>query len=471
MSLADAARGAYARAPLWLRSTAGQLMAQVPTDVLYGPAYRSVSSDIDRAATDERFCASRRERLLRDALIRASRATAYSSRLATIDLEDVRPFDVLERLPVLERAAVAHDPAAYLCRPAASMDLVTTGGTGGTPLSFYLDRDRSPREWAFINAVWSAAGYRPGDRRAVLRGIEFGGRGRTSSWDPALRELALSPFELTNDVMSQHLELLTTYRIQWIHGYPSAVSALCAFGANVHWQPPETMKGVLLISEPVYAHQRHLIQNVLPGRPILPFYGQSERVAIAREMASAPDTYEFEPLYGIAELLDDYGQRVATQGGRGRLVGTGFISRGMPLLRYDTGDSAELVEHPGPANGHRLIVRSIWGRWPQEFLVGRAGNLISMTALNIHSTAYSTVRQFQFYQDTPGVAVMRVVPLDDGDTSPGELLLREFAAKVSRVLELRVQVVSSLETTIRGKQAFIDQRLPIHHPDAQSDQT
>ncbi|HEY5473675.1 MAG TPA: hypothetical protein VIK32_10840, partial [Candidatus Limnocylindrales bacterium] len=149
---------------------------------------------------------------------------------------------------------------------------------------------------------------------------------------------------------------------------------------------------------------------------------------------------------------------------RGRLLGTGFVSQGMPLLRYDTGDTAELVETAAPSNGYRLTVKAIWGRRCQEFLVGRAGNAVSKTALNIHSQAYSRVRQFQFFQDTPGRAVLRVVPLVAGDREAGEALLRAFAAKVAHVVELRLEVLDTLPATSRGKCLFIDQRLAIAGP-------
>lgn len=464
MPLAGVARGAYARSPLWTRAAVGTLLAALPPRLLYGSDYRSLSRDLRRASTDEEYCRSERDRLLRETLLRASDAPAYSKHLADIDLKKADPLGTLAGLPVLDRAAVARDPRGHLCVPASAMDMVTTGGTGGTPLSFFLDRDRSPREWAFVTSIWSRAGYCLGDRRAVLRGLGFGGHGRTWFWDPALRELALSPFDLTDEVMSGYLELLTAYRIQWLHGYPSAVSALCSFAARAEWQPPAALEGVLLISEPVYSHQTELIHKVLPGRVVLPFYGQSERVSIAGEVPGELGTYEFEPLYGIPDLVDDHGHPVTAAGARGRLLGTGFISRGMPLLRYDTGDTAELVELACPSNGHRLTVRAIWGRRRQEFLVGREGNPISMTALNIHSSAYSNVRQFQFFQDTPGVAVLRVVPLVRGDTAAAESLRREFAAKVAHVLDLHLELVDALPLTLRAKSTFIDQRLGVSEP-------
>ena len=48
--------------------------------------------------------------------------------------------------------------------------------------------------------------------------------------------------------------------------------------------------------------------------PILPFYGLTERVAIAGEVLGQPQTYAFEPLYGVAELLDERGVTVSRKG-------------------------------------------------------------------------------------------------------------------------------------------------------------
>lgn len=465
MVLADMARGMYARAPLWTRAALGVAMAPIPVTLLYGSAYRDLVDSIERSRVDERFTRDWRDRKLREVLSASSRAPGYAAALAEAGLGQRDPFDVLAALPVLTREQLLDaGGAAYLSRPASELDLVTTGGTAGRPLPFYLDRDRSPREWAFVNSIWSSVGYRPGDRRAVIRGIRFPDMEKGWSWDPGLRELSLSPFDLSDEKIAEFLSLIERYRIRWLHGYPSAISLVCAYALRAGWTPPEELAGCLLISEPVYRHERDLMRRALPGRSVLAFYGQSERVSMAGETLESPGVYRFEPLYGIAELVDDSGSPVERVGTRGRLVGTGFISQGMPLLRYDTGDTAELVEVAGASNNHRLAVRKIWSRYGQEYLVGKHGNLIPEAAVEFHISIEHGIREFQFFQDAPGVATLRVAPEVRGDVQAAESLRSEFLRQVSHVIDLRLEVVDEIETSPRGKRLVIDQRLKVDVP-------
>ena len=82
----------------------------------------------------------------------------------------------------------------------------------------------------------------------------------------------------------------------------------------------------------------------------------------------------------------------------------------MPFIRYDTGDSAKLVALPNAANGYCLTVRGITPKHGTEYLMGRSGTLIAIKGIisNLQGTAYG-IREYQFYQDTPGEAVVRLV--------------------------------------------------------------
>jgi phenylacetate-CoA ligase len=184
-------------------------------------------------------------------------------------------------------------------------------------------------------------------------------------------------------------------------------------------------------------------------------------VAFASARADDPDVFEFEPLYGYTELVDDDGAPVVAAGMSGRIISTGLLFRGMPFIRYDTGDTAELVALPNPINGYRLTVRDIRPKHAVEYLVGRSGALIAIKGIisNLQGTAYG-IREYQFYQDTPGEALVRVVPLSRNATdfsSYRDLLNR----KLSGELRVAVEIVDRIPMTPRGKRKFIDQRLDL----------
>jgi phenylacetate-CoA ligase len=93
--------------------------------------------------------------------------------------------------------------------------------------------------------------------------------------------------------------------------------------------------------------------------------------------------------------------------------------------------------------------------------MGRSGALIAIKGIisNLQGTAYG-IREYQFYQDTPGEAVVRLVPLSSGATDFSnyrDLLNRKLAGE----LRVVVEIVDRIATTPRGKRRFIDQRLDL----------
>ena len=77
------------------------------------------------------------------------------------------------RIPVLSSASVVAHARDMCTRPPETLDTGSTGGPSGTPVKFYLDRSRSPIEYAFVHEAWSRAGFHAGDPRCVFRGVEL----------------------------------------------------------------------------------------------------------------------------------------------------------------------------------------------------------------------------------------------------------------------------------------------------------
>jgi phenylacetate-CoA ligase len=446
-------------APPFVRRAAGRLASLLPPERRFGSAYARTLADLRRARADpgfvEQYQADKLDALLASC---ADRNGRYQRIFAEAGLSRPRAGD-LAKLPVLTREQLRGHEEDFLVAPRATLDLVTTSGTSGQPLSLYLDRDRSVREWAFLNHIWSWIGYRPGDVRATVR-LAFTPRpgGRMWEYDPGLRELRLSPFHLTPDVMDEYLRQIAKHRVAYLHGYPSALMVLAIHALRVGWRPPESLRGVLPISEVMYETQRRLAAEAFGLLPVQPVYGMSEKVAIAGERG-APFDYSFEPLYGVTEIVDGVGRPVAS-GERGRVVATGFICPSMPLLRYDTGDRATLVEPAQRSNGWRLRARNPSSHWVAEFLVGRGGAPIGLTSLIFPGRAYNLIRAYQYFQDTPGVAVMRVVPLPGVASRDLQPIVDEMRARTTGTLEIRMELVADLPSA-RGKRKYVEQRIPL----------
>lgn len=463
----DTLRGAYVRGPDWSRRLVGPLLATVPAAMRYGRTYSAMRQLIRRSERDPQFARDYQTTELRRLLAHAYASCGHYRESFRISFGGSPPdFSAmtvadLRRLPVLDSAFVRSNPGAFLAGDARRVDTLMTSGSTGEPMLVYLDRARSPREIAFVHHIWSRIGYRLHHRRAVLRAIPIRDVDRKPwTYDSALGELLLSPIRLLPAVMDRYLRLIEDYRINFLHGYPSAITILAAHARRQGWRPPASLLGVLPISESLFAYQREIIREAFGGVGVQPFYGLTEKVAFAGEVEGEPDVYEFEPLYGYTELVTGEGEPVTRVGETGRIVSTGFINAAMPLFRYDTNDTGTLVQRPSLENGFRLRVRGIRSRWNQDFLVGRDGELISVTAINIYHPAYPNVRTFRFVQDTPGIATLQLVPAPGTGDDELSSFVRGIQDRLGTGLVLRREILDEIPANARGKRGLIDQRLP-----------
>ncbi|MEZ5875711.1 MAG: hypothetical protein R3D30_13155 [Hyphomicrobiales bacterium] len=176
MSVLDIARGAYVRSPKVIRDAVSPALALLPVSLKYGRAYQDWREAIALSRIDPAFTQGRRIAALRALLTKAyAGSTFWRARLEETfgsrpDLAQAS-FDDLWALPVLTKDTLRDAGDAALAQSAALLDRASTSGSSGQPLLFWLDKDRSPREFAFVNDVWSRTGYREGEARCVLRGL------------------------------------------------------------------------------------------------------------------------------------------------------------------------------------------------------------------------------------------------------------------------------------------------------------
>ena len=469
MKLMDILRGAYVRSPPVFRSMLDPAVALLPTRFKFGHSYQLWRRRIAAAAADPAIADRQHRAALRALLAKAHGGSPfYRQRIeaafgSAFDPARIEPAD-LRALPVVGKQELRAAGAGALAVPHWQVDHAETAGSNAEkPFSFYLDKDRSAREMAFVYDAWSAVGYGERDARASFRGFGLGPDGtRSHEWDPALRELRLSVFPLTAREAATYLDLIDARRIRYLYGYPSAIELFCRHARALGRTPRLPVKGILPISEPLFDHQRALIRDVLGNPPFACFYGLSEKVLFAAEIPGRDGVYEFNPLYGLAELVDEAGEAVIEPGREGRLVGTGFLSTGMPFIRYDTGDRARLVAPPNPENGQRLRVSHLTPRRKPEYLIDAQGARVVATALTSQDERiFKGIAEFQLYQDTPGRVVVRYMPAEDGDAADVARFIGDLQARGQGRLLYTAEPVSRLATGRAGKRAFIDQRLDL----------
>ena len=354
-----------------------------------------------------------------------------------------------DQVPILQKEDVADRVSAFTRRhvPARS---VTTGGTGGRPLSLRISLASFVTEWVYIEHAWRSGGVSLTDPKITFRGSSLG-RGFSHEkilFQPMYNQYLVSPFDLREEVFRDLLQRVADFRARAIWGYPSAITAFAQWVAATGPHPAlREVQALLLASEAAFDWQLDLMREVF-GATVVRWYGQSEKVLFASGCVDG-HSYHVLPSYGLPEAVG------------GRLIGTGFTNRAMPLLRYDTEDQGSLSPGPCSCGLPFTILSGVKGRWDQAMLWGANDEPISTTALNFHDRVFEQFSRFQFCQENAGLVKLLVVPI------PGRLdderLLRSavdaLQRRVGDVLRIEGSYVGEADLlSERGKLAVVDQR-------------
>ncbi len=466
MSLSTEARRVLEGLPAPAREALESTVAFLPRPWLYGATFRGVRAMLARSERESvPAMHARQDARLRELVAWAhARVPFYRQAMAGrgVRPEHVRGAADLPLLPLIDKETLREHGGELLAEgvPEGARERVSTGGTSGAPLRFWIDRGRSATEWAFMTWQWGRVGYRPGARRAVLRGVLVGGDDPddVAAWRPLLDELALSTFKLSARTLDRYLAAIARRKPAFFHAYPSSAEHFARLLAAVPAARRPRFHALLLGSENVYPAQRAFLEEAY-GCPVFAWYGHSEKCLLGGGCEHSSD-YHLFPEYGVLEVVDDDDRPVAP-GERGTIVGTGFMNRVMPFLRYRTDDRATLVAEPCACGRPYPRVRDIEGRWHGERLFGDGGRVFPMTALNTHGRAFDRVLRFRIRQERAGEAVVFVVPGAGYGPADETAIRTEYDRRACGTVRFTVTRVDELPLTGRGKFQFIEQLIPL----------
>lgn len=450
----------YDRLPQGIKSGIGFAYRQLPTSFRRGQHYKSfkrLAEEGESWSADEIQAYQLKE--LRRTLHQANAYCPYYTRTfaeAGFRPENLRTFDDLVNCPLItKRDIIDHrEEMVSTSQPKSAQLYITTGGSTGIPVGFYLHKGISrPKESAFLETMWKRGGYFDGARLCLIRGHVTSSKadGKISSYDPTRNWLMLSSYHLTPDRLDTYLQEIERFKPDLLYVYPSAALQLAEYIQAAGRPFPVPLKGILCGSERLTKPQSDILQSVFGCRPYA-WYGHSERVVLAAQGRHS-DHYYFVPQYGYVEFGPP------NEDGLQEVIGTSFHNLVMPLIRYRTGDYVRLapantpgLEFPVPA------ALEIAGR-EQEFLVSATGRKISLTAFNMHDAIFDGLYAVQFYQDTPGHAEFRYIQGPGFSETRLPLIQSGILRKLGDDFTVHFRKVEEVEKTAAGKHKWLVSRM------------
>ncbi len=361
---------------------------------------------------------------------------------AGITPDDVTSFADLRRLPVTTREDL-RDPDEILSSSyeRSTLKRSRTSGSTGRVTTTYFDR----RAWWTAKISLKirarlACGVRPWDRVALFQESD-GVDGALRSW--ILRRKSFPIF----DPLSSVVDEVRAYSPTALYGFPSYLARLGAVATGVVRPRVIFTSGEMLDNE-----TRRKIETAFRA-PVLDVYGSTELKEIAWE-CPAREGYHINSDWILVEVLDD---RPGSGRRDGPLLVTSLYNYGMPLIRYQLGDTGYLIETPCSCGRGLPLMAPCLGR-SVDYFVLPGGATVSPYRMTCAVENVNGLRQYQIIQEAIDRVVVKVVPVD-GPAPVVEGQIREVLGPLLEGVQTSVRFVEKIEPEPSGKHRIVISRV------------
>jgi phenylacetate-CoA ligase len=254
---------------------------------------------------------------------------------------------------------------------------------------------------------------------------------------------------MSHEEMERFAGVLARFRPRVIRGYASALVLFARHLQSTRRRFPAPA-GIISCAETLTDPMREEVGRIL-GAPVFDRYGSREFGVIASQCELG--TYHVNTRGVYVEILD--GERTAEPGSAGRVVITGLAGRAMPLIRYDTGDIAD-VPDPGRCDcGRGLpVIGRIHGR-ASDFVAAPDGRLVHGEFFTHLFYGRDCVRAFALQQDTAGDLILSVAGEGEGLEVQIAEVVEAIHQHLGRQVRLSVRLVPRVEPGASGKHCFV----------------
>jgi len=365
------------------------------------------------------------------------------------DAAEIRSLRDVALLPALSKAALQECWEDLLVPDPGGTPMTEhrTSGSTGVPLRVLVNGDGMQHKAALTERHNGWAGYRPGDRVAMVWGdvqtpATLRGRLRAALLE---RMEVLDSQKLDERRMARFTEAVRNLGIRTLIGQ---AQVLCSYASWVRDRGIEGLpvRAVIPTAMVLHAGQRTLLEEAF-GAEVYERYGSEETSIIASECPAHRGMHiAAEGL--IVEVLAD--GRAAGPGEEGEIVITDLVNHAMPLVRYRIGDAGVMARAACPCGRGLPMFERVSGRVADN-IVTPDGRTVSGIAITDHVVEVVGIRQMQIVQESLSSLVFRIVR-DAHFGAESEATLRRHCGRIfGAEMRVRCEFVDEIPVGPRGK--------------------
>ena len=345
------------------------------------------------------------------------------------DPRDFKTVEDLKNFPVLTKKIIIENRDRLIAdnRKLDRAYPITTSGSSGDKLEFFVDDDTLKKEAAFNMRAYLEQGAKLYDTPSVWlrRYVPKDNDSPLWYYDHELKRLYMSAYHLNSQTIKLYINKINSGNYQTICTYPSSAYILACLCEENNLRL-NNVKKIHVTSEKML---NQWYDKVVETLGIVPcgHYGQMEKVSFMHQTEESRD-YKQNYEYGVDEFYDN-------GDGTFGLIATGFLNYYMPFIRYQTEDTFVLE------NG---VVKEINGR-SSDILVSASGS--RLPGVNFYSwidKKMPAIKMFQIIQKSEKDIVFNYVQNSDcGDDIKSDIIkglssrLGEMNYTINRVDEIK----------------------------------
>lgn len=271
----------------------------------------------------------------------------YQKMLEHINPEDITDFNDLRKIPFTTEEDIINHGTRFVCVSQNDIHRIvtlnTSGTTGESKRIFFAEEDQELTKDYFHHGMKTIVD--PGDQVLILMPGERPG----SVGD--LLATALKRFECQRipygpvDDDDRVLNMIFAQKINGIVGIPIQVYRLARLKEHKYPDTKTEMKSILLSSDYSSSSLINAIKNAFQC-DVFDHYGMTEMGLGGGLECHERNGYHLREADMYFEIIDPETKEVVPDGAYGEIVFTTLTGKGMPLIRYRTGDVSRFADKP-----------------------------------------------------------------------------------------------------------------------------
>lgn len=303
--------------------------------------------------------------------------------------------DILS-LPVFNKLSIRNNLSKFISNEFKINQLkeVVTSGSTGLPFKVFHNKAKVNRNSADAIFFGQMGGFNFGTPLAYLK-IWNNINNKSIFQQISQNILPINVLNLSDHNIEKIINKLNKKSNLSFLGYASALESISECVIRRKLDINVKFNSIITMSEGINLKSRNQIQKLFKC-PVYARYSNVENGIIAQQTSMNSDMYLINSSSYYVEIVSFENDLQVKNGQIGRIVVTDYFNRGMPMIRYDTGDIGSKIMTTENGKTQEFLI-NVGGR-KMDAVFNTSGELVSSFIITNGMWNYSELLQYQFIQ-------------------------------------------------------------------------